>query len=100
MHCEEFCIGQRHVEEELPVEITFFVPYSRNVNEYRLTVTSDRWVMREEFQETMDLSGIVLEDELVDFTDLLDLQPLPTRVLGKVEYESLYPIPFFNPIQT
>lgn len=36
----------------------------------------------------------------MDFTDLLDLQPLPTRVLGKQEYERLYPFQFFNPIQT
>jgi hypothetical protein len=31
------------------MEITFFIPYTRSVTEYRMTITSDRWFMREEY---------------------------------------------------
>jgi hypothetical protein len=46
--------------------------------------------MRDEFIEELYLNEIVVSDEAVDFTNLLDLQPLPTKVLGKEEYEKLF----------
>lgn len=52
LHHEEFLIGSKQVQEGTPMEITFFVPYNRRKNEvYYLTVVSDRWFMREEFEE-------------------------------------------------
>jgi hypothetical protein len=45
--------------------------------------------MREEFKEQLHLDEIVVEEEHVEFTDLLDLHPLPIRSLGKIEYENL-----------
>jgi len=73
------------------MDVTFFVPYNRKKGEiYYLTITSDRWFMREEFEERLPLDDIVMEEDHVDFTDLLDLNPLPTRTLGRIEYESLF----------
>lgn len=62
LHAEEFLIGQKHVEESIPVEISFFIPNSNKSNEsLRLIVTSDRWIMREDFIEYINLSDHNIE---------------------------------------
>ena len=73
LHNEEFLIHQDNVDRRVPVEITFFVPYTKKSDVYILTVVSDRWFMREEWSERLNLEDLIVEQDLVDFTDLLDL---------------------------
>jgi len=39
-----------------------------------------------------------MEEDQVDFTELLDLQPLPITALANFAFESLYKYKYFNPI--
>lgn len=45
----------------MPVEITFFMPYNKKSDVYILTVVSDRWFMREEWSQKLNLEDIVIE---------------------------------------
>ena len=58
---------------------------------------SDRWVDAE-FEEYADLNEIVMSTEILEFTKLLPLQPLPIEALNNKAYESCYSYKFFNPV--
>lgn len=55
------------------MQISFFVPFNSKINQYHLSVTSDRWIMREDIYEPIELKNIQMEEDQVDFTELLDL---------------------------
>jgi len=88
------------------MEANFFIPYrDTHTKRYNLTstwfilVTSDYWIGAE-FVDILDLQDIVMSQDQVKFTNLLDLQPLPVGALNNKEFEDLYNFQFFNPIQT
>lgn len=56
--------------------------------------------MRDELCYDVDLTKIAMEEDHIDFTDLLDLQPLPITALANPLFESLFKYKYFNPIQT
>ena len=61
LYNEEFLIHQSNVDQRMPVEITFFMPYNKKSDVYILTVVSDRWFMREEWSQKLNLEDIVIE---------------------------------------
>lgn len=80
------------------VQTSFFIPFRDNKTKlYNLKVMSDFWIDAE-FHDQIDLSDIVMNNESGGFTELLDLQPLPTSVLNNEGYAGLYNFKFFNPI--
>jgi activating signal cointegrator complex subunit 3 len=83
-----------------PVETSFFVPFRENSGYYGLHVVSDRFVDADSYAE-IDLSEIEVHTERMEYTNLLNLRPLPISVLNNPKFEELYnKIKFFNPIQT
>ena len=86
--------------QDNPVEASFFVPFRENSGFYGLHVISDRFVDADCYAE-IDLSEIEVHTERMEYTNLLNLRPLPISVLNNPKYEELYKaIKFFNPIQT
>lgn len=96
---ESFTISCKNIIEKKEVEINFFLPYrDSKVSYYRMTVTSDVWITAQEYQEYINLKNIIdIKGEKMDFTELLDLQPLPVAALHDPHFEKLYPYPYFNP---
>ena len=74
----------------------------KDFGNYRLLVTSDRWLTEIDDEDGINLSldHLGIEMDTMPFTELLDLQPLPRTALKNPLFESLYSFKFFNPIQT
>ncbi|CAD8152858.1 unnamed protein product [Paramecium pentaurelia] len=103
LHSEEFLMDMDTIIKKNTMQLSFYVPFNSKCKNYYLTIQSDRWVMLDEEQTTIqiDLSNAFMQDDQIDFTELLDLQPLPISALNNIEFEQLYQqYKYFNPIQT
>ena len=98
---ESFIIQAKNLFEKKDIEINFFIPFrDSKVTYYRMSVVSDTWITDPEYQVQINLKDIYIKGEKNDFTELLDLNPLPTKVLHDEAFENLYPMKYFNPNQT
>lgn len=102
MHSETISIEQEFIEKRRDVKASFYIRYKGpSERSYRLTVTSDRWLTDEEEDIDINLEMLGIDMEATPFTELLNLEPLPTAALKNPLFESLYSrFKFFNPIQT
>ncbi len=57
-------------------------------------------MLEPDYREQIDLSEMALQTDCAEYTNLLNLDPLPVSALSNEKYESLYKFKFFNPIQT
>ncbi len=68
--------------------------------QYFIRVVSDSWV-GVEFLLPVSFQHLLLPDQSMPYTDLMNLTPLPTSALQNKKYEQLYSkFKTFNPIQT
>lgn len=100
LHYEPFMLKANYATVEH--QLNFTVPlYDPLPPQYFIKVVSDRWLHSE---STLPVSfrHIILPQKFAPPTELLDLQPLPVRILGDKIADSLYLSNFdhFNPIQT
>jgi hypothetical protein len=85
-------ISGLQAQTRTPTELNFFLPFRDNKKVYyRMTVTSDTWILDPEYQMQIDLKQISVQGDRLDFTELLDLHPLPRSVLGNQAFQELYP---------
>lgn len=98
LHHEYFLLKQKFAQDEHVVK--FFVPVFEPLPpQYFIRVISDRWIAAET-QLPVSFRHLILPEKYPLPTELLDLQPLPVSALRNSDYEKLYNIQFFNPIQT
>ena len=98
LHHEYFLLKQKFVQDEHVVK--FFVPVFEPLPpQYFIRVISDRWIASET-QLPVSFRHLILPEKYPLPTELLDLQPLPVSALRNSDYEQLYNLQFFNPIQT
>lgn len=102
LHSETLSIDEEFVKKKREVRTSFYIRYRGNSeHSYRLTVTSDKWMTDENEDFDINLESMGIDMEATPFTELLDLNPLPTTALKNPVFESLYKrFKFFNPIQT
>lgn len=62
-------------------------------------MVSEKW-LGVEFTHSISFKHLILPDQHLPHTELLDLDPLPVNALQNQNYENLYPFSHFNPIQT
>lgn len=102
LHHEEFGIYTKNLIKDKkapPVEVSFFVPFKEKAESYNLYLMSDRFVGAD-VEVELNLKEVMIHTEKMEYTDLLDLQPLPVSILNNPAFERLYRIKYFNPIQT
>lgn len=86
--------------DESNLEVSFFIPFREGRQYYNLNIISDRFVDADTNME-IDQTEIETHTERMEYTNLLNLRPLPVSVLNNEKFEQLYShIKFFNPIQT
>lgn len=101
LHHESFSVSQKQLIDKAVIDVSFFIPFSAKSRESKLCVSivSDKFVGGEqEILLEIDENAIILEK--MEYTELLDLRPLPKSALCDPRYESLCKFNFFNPIQT
>ena len=102
LHHESFGIITKNLFKDSkpsPVELSFFVPFKEKAESYMVYIMSDRFVGADTELE-LDLKEVMIHTEKMEYTDLLDLQPLKIATLNNPAFERLYKIKYFNPIQT
>jgi activating signal cointegrator complex subunit 3 len=102
LHHEEFPIFTKNLTREkhnVPTELSFFVPFKEKAESYMCYIMSDRFVGAD-YEFELVLKDIMIHTEKMEYTDLLDLRPLRISVLNNPDFESIFKIKFFNPIQT
>jgi replicative superfamily II helicase len=102
LHHESFGIITKNLIKEKgapPVEFSFFVPFKEKAECYMIYIMSDRFVGADTEIE-LDLKDVMIHTEKMEYTDLLDLQPLKIATLNNPAFERLYKMKYFNPIQT
>ncbi|KAM3573234.1 hypothetical protein VYU27_004769 [Nannochloropsis oceanica] len=97
-HSEPWLLHKRQRNEVHVVAFTIPI-FEPLPPQYTVRAVSDRWVGAES-SVTVSFRHLILPDRHPPHTDLLDLAPLPKRVLQHEEFESLYCFSHFNPIQT
>ncbi|CAK75634.1 unnamed protein product (macronuclear) [Paramecium tetraurelia] len=103
LHSEEFLMDMDTIIHQKTMQVSFYVPFNSKGKKYHLTIQSDRWIMLNDDQTSMqiELQNVLQDNDEMDFTELFDLQPLPIKVLNNIEFEQLYEqYKYFNPIQT
>ena len=103
LHHEQFGIVTRNLvygKKITPVELSFFLPFKGPKYNYSMIFMSDRFVGADK-EIQLDLSEVVIHSEKMEYTDLLNLRPLPVSTLNNKAFEAMYGyIKYFNPIQT
>lgn len=66
---------------------------------YIIHYDSDHWLGCNQ-EEAISCKDLILPENFLPFTKLLDLNPLPISALNNPFYESIYSFTHFNPIQT
>ncbi|XP_066155619.1 activating signal cointegrator 1 complex subunit 3-like [Euwallacea fornicatus] len=100
-HIESFVITRRMCHSEVePIELVFTVPLTKPLSlEYFIRVVNSHFMHAEEVL-VLDLTDIKLFSSESYQTNILDLQPLPKRVLRNKTYEDLYSFTHFNAVQS
>jgi activating signal cointegrator complex subunit 3 len=97
-HSEYFIL--KRADENEPQTLTFVIPIKEpRPTQYFVRAVSDRW-LNAEAMATIPLRDVVLPDSHPPHTSLLPLTPLHISALNNPDYESLFTISHFNPIQT
>lgn len=103
LHNEQFGVMTRNLQYNKkisPIELSFFLPFKGTDYDYKMIIMSDRFVGCDK-EITLDLSEVMIHTEKMEYTDLLNLRPLPISTLNNKDFEDIYShISFFNPIQT
>jgi len=103
LHYEEFGISTKNLEygkRIVPVELSFYLPFKGGKRDYVMTILSERFVGVDKEIE-IDLSNVMVHSEKTEYTDLLNLRPLPISTLHNKDFEGLFThIKYFNPVQT
>ncbi|KAJ3372967.1 DEIH-box ATPase [Allomyces arbusculus] len=96
LYHEYFVLKSKFAAEDHHFSFTvpLFEPLAPN---YFITVVSDSW-LSSETRIAVSFRNLLLPTKFAPPTELLDLQPLPATALGK--HADLFPVDFFNPIQT
>jgi len=99
-HIESVAISKKAIFDKTPISLSFFIPYRDQSKNYRLIVDSDRWI-GSRYESFIEMDSLGIRQEHLEYTKLLDLQPLPREALNNKPFEQLYPkFPYFNPVQT
>ncbi|XP_050304437.1 activating signal cointegrator 1 complex subunit 3 [Anthonomus grandis grandis] len=100
-HIEAFVITKRMCQPEAdPIELVFTVPLTKPLSlEYFVKVTNSQF-MHSESIYVIDLNDLKLFTSESFQTHILDLQPLPKKVLRNKSYEDLYPFTHLNAVQS
>ncbi|XP_076242802.1 activating signal cointegrator 1 complex subunit obelus isoform X1 [Calliopsis andreniformis] len=99
-HHEYFVMTKKMVCSNLEQELVMTIPLCEPLPaQYILRATSDHWLGCE-FMLPLTFKNLILPEIYPPHTDLLELQPLPVKVLKEPRYERLYKFSHFNPIQT
>jgi activating signal cointegrator complex subunit 3 len=103
LHNEQFSIQANSLvygKRITPVEISFYLPFKGGKRNYVMSILSDRFVGADK-EVDLDLSDIMIYTEKMEYTDLLNLRPLPIATLHNAEFEEMYAkFKYFNPVQT
>jgi len=101
LHIESVVISKKSIFDNEPVSVSFFIPYRDDNNKnYRIIVDSDRWI-GSRYESIIEMDALGIKQEHLEYTKLLDLQPLPREALNNKGFEKLYSrFPYFNPVQT
>jgi len=97
----EFHVLHKKTRHE-PAKIEFTIPVREPLpTQYFLRVVSDRWT-GSEATVPISFKHLMLPDQFVTHTALLDLHPMPVTALKNPLFEALYQNRFshFNPVQT
>jgi hypothetical protein len=99
MHVEHFVLHKTVYDKNERPTLSFAVPVPADKrNEYYFVrIYGEHWAGVDLYKEA-DMSKIVLPQDDVQHTTLLDLLPLKKSVLQNPIYESLYSFEYFNPI--
>ena len=84
-----------------PINLELTIPaFDPLPSQYYIRIVSDSWV-GVEMLFPVSFQHLLLPEQKIPHTDLMDLTPLPTSALSNPEYEQLYSkFETFNPIQT
>eukprot|EP01130_Rhizamoeba_saxonica_P011676 TRINITY_DN4859_c0_g2_i1.p1 TRINITY_DN4859_c0_g2~~TRINITY_DN4859_c0_g2_i1.p1 ORF type:complete len:1866 (+),score=443.62 TRINITY_DN4859_c0_g2_i1:728-5599(+) len=96
-HSEYFLLQKKQANE--PIKLTFIIPILSQNSRYYIHAISDRWLHAMHLIP-INLSEITLPESRPPHTKLLSLTPLPISTLNNEKFESLYPFPCFNRVQT
>lgn len=109
LHHSQFLVDPLHADLRKLAEVgrenclvhSFFLPFKDAAQEYLVKIMSDRFVECD-FHCTLDLASLQMNFGKMEFTNLLDLEPLRLQVLHNPKFELLYDQFIFhlNPIQT
>lgn len=100
LHHEYFILSRKKLGDNH--ELNFTIPLSDPLpSQIYVRAISDRWLGAETVTP-VSFQHLIRPDTISEYTDLLDLQPLPVAALKNPSLEELYgsKFPFFNPMQT
>ena len=99
-HSEYFSLQKKHVVENSPQKLNFSIPLIDKENmSYIVRMISDNWIGAEG-TDFISVKGVILPQDHLPHTQLLDLQPLPTSIIPNPEYKDYFSFSHFNPVQT
>lgn len=99
-HVEYFLLQRKQVLSQEVQEMVFTIPiFDPLPPQYYVRAISDRWIGCE-MVISLSFKHLILPDIHPPHTKLLDLRPLPIKVLKNQKYEDLYKFDYFNPVQT
>ena len=97
---QEYVLFQKRTFPE-PTNLELTIPaFDPLPSQYYIRIVSDSWVGTE-MLFPVSFQHLMLPEQTMPHTDLMDLTPLPTSALANPDFEQLYSkFPTFNPIQT
>ncbi|KDO30337.1 hypothetical protein SPRG_05048 [Saprolegnia parasitica CBS 223.65] len=100
-HAEHVLIHKAQYLSGEVISLVFHIPlFAQSVNSYMLRVLSDRWVGVDSHHDIDVPTPKTTSAPSLFYTPLQSLHPLPIAALNEPAFETCYPYPFFNPIQT
>ncbi|VBB27123.1 unnamed protein product [Acanthocheilonema viteae] len=101
IHHDQIVVNRNKVRNRELQNLIFTVPIrdQQLTHNYQVRVASDRYVV-DDSVVPISMHNCVLPSSHRQHTDLLDLDPLPLTALKNEEFQSIYNLGFFNPIQT
>ncbi|ETO25856.1 hypothetical protein RFI_11282, partial [Reticulomyxa filosa] len=106
-HYELYSMSQKDYQEsdKEPLKVAIVLPVpeqSRTTmkpSQYQIHMVSDFWLGSHALY-SMSFQHLILPDMYPPETELLDLNPLPSKALQNEQFEKLFGFKYFNPIQT